>query len=189
MHAWNQQVVGVIFEETSLQHLAGASHLSSPRQLPVMVISYSFFSNAHAQTHAHLHNHSRNSCTSTFAHVHTLERACSFSPSLFFDNTTSSLTSSRSAPLSVLQQELLLWATREFSLTFSYETSHWVSLQGPTLYNLYSLYRTSISVQGISLWKHRGRSWDKAIWCFVANVSEVMDTVWKATAVWVKWQS
>lgn len=107
MHAWNQQVVCVIFKKTSLQHLAGASRLSSPRQLPMMVISYSFFSNAHAQTHARLHNHSCNSCTSTFAHVHT-PRLFLFSLSLFFDNTTSSLTSSRSAPLSVLQQESLL---------------------------------------------------------------------------------
>lgn len=39
-------------------------------------------------------------------------------------------------------------------------------------------------MEGISLWKNWGRSWDKAIWCFVANVSEVMDTVWKGTAEW-----
>lgn len=111
---WNQQVFSVVFKNTSLQHLAGAGRLSSPRQLPVMVISHSF-SNTH--THAHLRPppphplQLTHFLICTLAHIRTLEHSCSFfffsrlSP---FDNTTSSLTSSRSAPLSVLQRQSLL---------------------------------------------------------------------------------
>lgn len=186
-HLWNQQVFSVVFTTPSLQNRAGAGRLSSPQQLPVMVISHSF-SNTHTHTPRPMHICTE-SATHTLPHLHRfahLNTLVLFSPTLlFFDNTTSSLSASRSAPLSVLQRESLLWAIQKLSGTRLVVES----LQGPLLYNLHSLYRTSISVEGIPLWKHRGSSWNKAIWCFVANVSEVMDTVWKATTVWVKWQS
>lgn len=98
-HPWNQQVVSAVFKRTSLQHLAGASRLSSPRQLPVMVISHSF-SNTHTHTQtqdpdprtfAHPLLQLTHFHICTLAHVHTLLFS---SPSLF-NNTTSSLTSSK----------------------------------------------------------------------------------------------
>lgn len=71
---WNQQVFSVVFKNTSLQHLAGAGRLSSPRQLPVMVISHSF-SNTHTHTHICAPPPPTptpcNSHTSSFAHLHT----------------------------------------------------------------------------------------------------------------------
>ena len=118
-HPWNQQVVDVVFKKTSLQHLAGASRLSSPWQLPVIVISHSF-SNTHTHTPRATHICTPTTAARTLPHLHNCTRLHTGTGLFFlslclFNNTTSSLTSCRSAPLSVLQRESLLWATQEQS--------------------------------------------------------------------------
>ena len=119
-HPTNQQVFSVVFQESF--PAASSWYWSSLFTTAAACDGYLSFVFRHTHTHTHTHTLSdpRTFCTAralfTFAHVHTLEHALSFLPppllSCLFDNTTSSLTSSRSAPLSVLQRESSLWATR-----------------------------------------------------------------------------
>lgn len=76
---WNQQVFSVVFKNTSLQHLAGAGRLSSPRQLPVMVISHSF-----SNTHTHICAPPPPPATHTLPHLHTCTHLHTWTLLFFF---------------------------------------------------------------------------------------------------------
>lgn len=83
-HPWKQQVFSAVFKNTSPQHQAGAGRLSSPQQLPVMVISLIHFQTTH--THANLHLlQLTHFLICTLARIGALERSCSLftPPSLF----------------------------------------------------------------------------------------------------------
>lgn len=112
---WNQQVFGVVFNNAS--PAARSWRWSSLFTTAAACDGYLSFIFRRTHTHTHIYTHSCNSHTSSFAHLHTFVHL-NPPPRLLSDYTTSSLTSSRSTPLSVLQREALLWATQRCSLTF-----------------------------------------------------------------------
>ena len=110
-HPTNQQVFSVVFQES----FPAARSWCWSSLFTAAAACDGYLSFIFKHTHTHTRSDPRTFCTAralfTFAHVRTLEHALSFLPppppllSCLFDNTTSSLTSSRSAPLSVLQRE------------------------------------------------------------------------------------